>query len=236
MKWLAPVVLSVLIIGFANLKFFQIKKVVCQLNNYPCSLDLEPFLVQLSGKNIFKLKQQTVSNDLQNIDPMVTDIKIIKKLPNQLIINLSYRQPLAQITVFTNLEFIGLDSTASATLSGEMSARSWLMDKAGELYDLNNHQSALTVIVAVPEKFDPGQIFQLLTALQNYYVSFNLLAWIDQFTMIVKTKAGSYAIIDPTKNMDLSVAALQYVLAGLKIGDRLPIKIDLRFDKPVLTY
>lgn len=236
MKWLTLVILSVLFVGFLNLKIFQIKKIICTLNDYPCSLDLEPFLAQLSGRSIFKLKQSVVINDLQKIDPLITDIKIIKKLPNQLFVNLKYRQSLAQVTVWTNLEFIGLDSTASATLAGEISNRSWLMDKTGEIYDSNNHQLSSLAIVAVPEKFDQEQIFKTLTALQNYFVSFSLLAWINQETVIIKTNSESYAIIDPTKNIDLSVAALQYILAGLKIGDRLPMKIDLRFDKPVLTY
>ncbi|MCX6817197.1 MAG: hypothetical protein NTZ93_05005 [Candidatus Beckwithbacteria bacterium] len=236
MKLVVLLVLSVLILALSNLRIFNLKKIDCQLDNYPCPLTLEPVLVGLSGKNIFKLNRLQVIRELSQLDQTLTDIQVTKKIPNELLIKISRRQPLAQLAFFNNLDFIGLDSTQSATLSGEMSGKFQLIDQQGQVYEANNINLESLPVVAVSGQFNSDQIVKTLLVLNNHYVSYNLLAWLNNKTIIIKTNLGPYAVVDPTTGVDSSIGSLQYILTGLKIGDRLPTKIDLRFDKPVLTY
>jgi len=98
--------------------------------------------------------------------------------------------------------------------------------------------------VAVPETFNfelkispaTQQISQVILSLREHYVSFNLLAWLNQSLAVIKTSLGSYAIINPSQSIKPQIASLQFILSGFKIGESLPKKIDLRFDKPVLTF
>lgn len=230
------VIFLILVLLFFGRNFFNLKKIDCELDHYPCPLVLEPFLAGLSNKNIFFLKRTDIIKQLSQLDPTFTRIQVAKIIPNRISIKLEYRQPIAQIKIVNNLEFIGLNSTASATLSGEITGQAWFIDKAADLYPVKPNQSNSLPLVFVPKDFNNQLIAQTIITLNNYYVGFDLLAWLDKFTIIVKTNLGPYAVIDPSKDVAAATAYLQYILNGLKIGERLPSKIDLRFDKPVLTY
>ncbi|KKS80096.1 MAG: hypothetical protein UV54_C0016G0011 [Candidatus Beckwithbacteria bacterium GW2011_GWA2_43_10] len=118
------------------------------------------------------------------------------------------------------------------------------LDKSGEIFVAGHQPASLFPLVAVPETFNfelkvspaSQQISQLIQSLQEHYVNFNSLAWLNQSLAVVKTTLGSYAIINPSQSINSQIASLQFILSGFKIGESLPKKIDLRFDKPVLTF
>ena len=236
MKWFSLVLLFGLIFGLTNLNIFKVKKIVCQLDAYPCPLSFEPVLVNFSNQNIFTISRRLISKKLSDFDPTLTAIKISKKLPNQLLIVINHRQPIAQLAVFSNLEFTGWEATAAATIAGEISDKFWLMDQQGEIYNSSSPVPGALPLVAVTDNFNQQKIFQLLTLLKEHYVAFNLLAWIDPDIFVIKTNLGPYAIINAADFGSLQIGSLQYILAGLKIGEKTPSKIDLRFDKPVLSF
>ena len=228
----------------SRLTIFSLKKITCELDQYPCPLNFEPALVNFSQRNIFTLKKQQVVSALTAFDADLAEVKVVKKLPNKLLITLKKRQPIAQLVPFLNLDFIGLDSTASATISGVMTNQFFQLDKSGEIFVAGHQPASLFPLVAVPETFNfelkvspaSQQISQLIQSLQEHYVNFNSLAWLNQSLAVVKTTLGSYAIINPSQSINSQIASLQFILSGFKIGESLPKKIDLRFDKPVLTF
>lgn len=247
-RWLLTFLPAIILIGLSltlsKLEFFSIKKITCQVDNYPCSLAFEPILINFYRQNIFKLKASKVTQTLLAFDPNLTNILVSKKLPSQLSISASRRQPIAQLVPYINLEFTALDSSASATISGHLTNQAFQLDKSGEFFPASQHQPNLYPTVALPESFNFDQnpslatkiISQLITSLLEHYVSFNLLAWMNQSVAVVKTNQGPYAIIDLAGPLNSQVASLQYILSGFKIGEGLPEKIDLRFEKPVLTF
>jgi len=244
LAFLPPLVLVILSLSLSRLSVFSLKKITCQLDQYPCPLNYEPVLVNFYQRNIFTLKKQSVVNTLTAFDADLAEVEVVKKLPNQLLITLKKRQPLAQLVPFLNLDFIGLDSTASATISGEMTNQFFQLDQSGEIFMTNHQPISLFPLVAVPETFNfelkispaTQQISQVILSLREHYVSFNLLAWLNQSLAVIKTSLGSYAIINPSQSIKPQIASLQFILSGFKIGESLPKKIDLRFDKPVLTF
>lgn len=233
-----------LVILLAQLKSFNISKVNCTLDGHPCSLEFETILISFYQKNIFKLNKNQVSNQLTLFDSTLSDIKILKKLPSTLAIQMKKTLPIAQIIPVDDLEFHSLESTKSATISGDLLDQFYKLDKHGNIYQKLEVKSPNLSVVLLASNFplsigktDISQILaDLITTLNSHYVKFNNLVWLETNQIILKTSLGPYAVFDSTQNLVSSVASLQYILTNIKISEDLPTKIDLRFDKPVLTY
>ena len=248
LRFLWPLLPAAVLIGLAVLlsrsQVFNLKKITCRLDNHLCPLEFEPILVNLHGQNIFRLNQSTIISQLQDFDATLADIDINKRLPNSLTISMKRRLPVAQIVSVIDLQFQGLTSTESATLSGQLKNEFFHLDKNGEIFSVSNQKNPQLFTILVPDSLNlnlgQNQLTQtlanLVNALKAYYVSLDSLAWIKEKVVVIKTTAGAYAIFDLSKSINPQVASLQYILSNIKIGEELPTKIDLRFDKPVLTY
>jgi len=236
--------LLVLAIFLSRSQFFTLQKITCQLDNHLCSLEFEPLLVNLHGQNIFKLNKSAIIKTFQQFDSTLSDIHLTKRLPNSLIISMKRRLPVAQISPTFGLEFQGLTSTQSASLSGQIKDQFFHLDKTGDIFLITDQPDPQLPSIMIPDNqpLDIGKsdltqtLANLLNVLNAYYVSFDSLAWLKNTLIIIKTTVGSYAVLDSTKPLNSQVASLQYILSSIKIGENLPAKIDLRFDKPVLTY
>ena len=215
MKLVIPLLILVLAAGLTQLQLFRINKIICQLDNFPCPLEYEPVLVPLSGQNIFRFNRYRLEDSLKQFDSRLTSIGIKKILPGTVRLELTRRRPLAKL---------------------EGPDRFWLMDTSGGIYQQEQGDYRNLPFVAVPDKFNPEQIFRLLAALTEQFVSFNQLIWVSETEAIIKTNLGPDAIIDPSQNLSAEAGSLQYILSGLKMEEQLPSKIDLRFAKPVLSY
>jgi len=248
LKFLWPLLPAILLIGLTvllgRLQAFNLKKISCHLDNHQCSLEFESFLVGLVNQNIFKLKKSQVSNQLLEIDHNLSDIKIKKTLPNSLSIDMKKRIAVAKIIAVEDLEFIGLTSTQSATIAGTINDKYFYLDKSGEIYERKVFLDEKLPIVLLKESenlklgvSDIGLFFSnLISTFNAHYVNFEKLAKVSKNIIIIKTSLGPYSIFDQNKSIVLQAATLQFVLSNIKIEEAMPIKIDLRFDKPILTY
>jgi hypothetical protein len=248
LKYLWPLLPTVLILAalvyLSQSHFFSLKKINCYLEGLPCPHRFEPLLLSLRNKNIFTLSTVKLKQIIANQDLDLTDIQISKTLPYTLTIELHQRQPVAQLIPTLELEFTGLSSTASATLSAQLGQQFFRLDKTGVIYAPTDQPEAnLPRILTAPGLVLPSAqsdatrlLAQLVIALEEHYVSFEELAWLNPNLIVIKTIPYSYALIDPAASLDSQVASLQYILSNSKIEERLPKKIDLRFAKPVLIY
>ena len=237
-------ILIVSVILLAQLKTFNIQKVTCQLDDHPCSLELEEILISFYNRNIFKLNRSEVVSQLNHFDPTLSDINVSKKLPSTLSLSMKRRLAIAQVIPVNNLEFTGLESTQSATLSGQLLDSFFHLDKFGELYKKVNTKNPQLPEVLVSSNFPlelskdeiTKKISEIIIALNINYVKFIRIAFLDSSQFIIQTTLGPYAVLNSTQNIKSSVASLQYILTNIKIDSKLPTKIDLRFDKPVLSF
>jgi len=95
---LLPAFLLISLVFLLNeLKLFNLKKITCYLDDHPCSLEFEPYLVNLYGTNILKFDKKKLINQLTHFDESLSDFKIEKKLPNSLTITIKRRTPIAKI-------------------------------------------------------------------------------------------------------------------------------------------
>ncbi len=82
-----------------------------------------------------------------------------------------------------------------------------------------------------------ANVAKLINTLSAYYVSFVEIARLpNEPVYVVVTGSGEEAIIADASDFAAPVASLQFILTNIKMGESKPVKIDLRFDKPVLTY
>ena len=79
-------------------------------------------------------------------------------------------------------------------------------------------------------------LFKFIIALNEYFISSQKIIWLPPSIIEMQTAKGPYVVINLEKDISASIASLQYILSGFKIDEVLPVKIDLRFDKPILSY
>lgn len=240
-RFLWPLLPAFLLIGLTlllgRLKVFNLKNISCHLDNHRCSLEFEPLLVGLVNQNIFKLKKQTVSAQLLQIDHNLSDIQLRKTLPNSLSIDMKKRLAIAKVLTAEDLDFTGLNSTQSATISGTINDNFFYLDKSGDIYERQTFTDEHLPHILLKSIPSTGQFFSnLISTLNEHYVNFESIAQVSKNIIIIKTSFGPYSIFDQNKSLELQAATLQFVLSNIKIGKSVPVKIDLRFDKPVLTY
>lgn len=233
---LLPVaIILALVVFLSQRKVFGIKQIDCFLDNFPCSLEFEPVLVNLHGQNLFTLKDQTVTEALKRIDPAVDQVSIAKHLPNKVTIAMRRNQALAKVVVTTDL-------TASG--SGALNDPHFYLDTMGHLFALTGPVDAGLPLVKVSADQNvvigttalSTKLTELITALNTAYVHWRTLTWFSSERVIVYTDLGPQATVNPSQPLGKTIATLQYILSNLKIGEKLPNSIDLRFDKPVLSY
>ena len=225
LKLVVAVILLAGAVGLSRWGFFSVKSIDCRLNHYPCPLQLEPVLLSFLGKNIFSLKTGTISRQLASFDSTLTEINVSRSLPDKLIINLIRRQPLALIQLQPD--------------GGE-----FYLDKTGFVYlpSLPARQPLPQVLwpretpLAEGDSVLSRSLAQLINTLTAYYVGFSQVVRLPEEVYLVKTTLGPEAVISATADFAPAVGSLQFILTNLKIGEPLPAKIYLRFDKPILTY
>lgn len=80
---------------------------------------------------------------------------------------------------------------------------------------------------------DPNK--ELKTLLVKNKIEFLSVNQSPDYSYVVKFKDGEEAIFSSKKSLDLQVASLQFVLSRLTIEGKRFVRLDLRFDKPVIT-
>lgn len=239
--FISAVIIAALIGGgifLAREPLFKVKSLDCRLNAYPCPLSLEPVLLSFIGKNIFLLDGAAVSRQIMSFDPTLTDIRVTKSLPSRLNLDLTRRLPVAEIDLAGGISF-------SASVSAEPTGRKLYLDKSGFIYTPVTFLPQSLPLVWWPESLPlvegesalSRELARLVNTLNVYYVGFTKITRLpDESLYVVETASGPKALIGIENDFAPRVGSLQFILSNIKIGDKVPDKIDLRFDKPILTY
>lgn len=221
-------VLSGAYLALNQASMFKVRVINCRLNHYLCPLSLEPVLLNFIGKNIFTFNPDAAVRQLAAFDPTLSEIKVNKHLPNRLQLDLLRRLPLAVIK----------------SIRQESQEKVFYLDKTGFVYAPSLFLSQPLSEVWWPAELNlvEGEsdlsldLAKLINTLDAYYVNFVRLTRLLEPVYSVKTTAGPEAVIPAQEEFASRVGSLQFILTNLKIGEPVPVKIDLRFDKPILTY
>lgn len=220
-----------LIFGFFQLfkgDFFRIDQVVCfdSLDKVqPCQTDLWMKINSMVlGKNLIFLSPQKLSQEIQNELIVVKEVKLEKKLPRRLIIYLGKRKPIAVV---------------------EAKGEYWEVDYQGVVLAKPSQPTDLPLVVseelslsADNRRIESSPVLASLDCLYRLLfksIEVRRLEITSSQKLTLYLKTGPEVLISLERDLQPQVDSLQLIYERAKIEGRQIKKIDLRFDKPVIT-
>lgn len=213
--------LSILL--FKSNDILQVRKVICYQDEQQCSKNFYDLLINVTGSNILNFDSAQFERNLINLNPLVSSVKINKKLPCTIEFKFLLRKPLAVVVDINN--------------------RTTFVDEKGKIYAQSDNPDLTHIFineaVSVGEDAASNTLQTSLNLIKAMEDSFIPTKQIDSredgvTKMILYT--GQTIIIDHEKDIYKQVDALQLILQNSKmLSEDQPIKtIDLRFDNPVV--
>lgn len=176
--------------------------------------------LQIAGKFLFTIDTSVLESNFKDQFPCAADIEITKAYPSTLEILVEVRQPvlgIAETQLFVTQD--GLIVLEAARLLPQLFLPSKLNLVPGQK-------------VTSPEILIAAQIASLINKTDFTLASLRFV----NGDLVLYDPQGLAVILSKDKDPKLQVDSLQQVLAKAKIDDANLAKIDLRFDKPVLTF
>ncbi len=224
------------IIGFASFKgvsaflressYFKIK--VIQYNESLSFINKRD-LAQLKGENIFSVDLKAISQKLQRKYPRITQLRVMRRFPDQLIISARERHPFIQVAFgkkFLILDFQGVILSINKQQNKKLPVLTGMK--------LGRHKP----ILGVPFKgrnisiaLRMVEAFQTERTLRHYHIrSINM----KNLSKIVITLSNKLDVIFDRDKIDLKVKKLGIVLTQLNLNVKEIKYIDMRFKEPIV--
>ncbi len=209
---IVSIIVFVLIYSFFTLQTIEIVGEGLQI-----SIDTKRF-----PQNILFIREQKITDELLKNYPQLASVKVQKHYPHSLIIT-----PILRVAI--------------ARFSTEIG--SFRVDSEGVVLDDTNSGDLLPQLDIPVTQVIVGQHIkdkQFLSALGFIYecrgvVPITIIKIIDGASLSAKTATTDILIPQHGNNASLR-ATLQTLLTGFRMKGNLPAIIDLRFDKPVITF
>lgn len=171
-------------------------------------------------QNLLFFPSERIKRDLESRYPLIENVTFRKQFPNTLTIEVTKRRPIARLSTNAQKLLIGQGGVVLGDLVLEENLSELLFDfpilRPGEEIDDSIFRFALEII-----RVSPQDLF--FTSITKYDAS-SLRAGFE----------NTYIIFSQERSLLSSMATLQTIIAGFRIKGRMPARIDLRFDKPVV--
>lgn len=212
--------LGIYLIFFSN--FFLVKSVEVE-SNLTC-VDKESLLnvSSVSGSNFFLIRSSEIEEKLKAKFSCIKSVRIFKKFPNRILLEVRNREPQAKIFIVTNQE---------STPSAETAVDSFLIDNEGMLFSGN--QEAGLKIYSENKNKDFKKIISILNKIKFFGIEIMEVTIVEDTLLFPSSPKMIFAL---DKNIDTQLASLQLILSKAKIDEETIEFIDLRFDKPVVRF
>ncbi len=205
--------------------FFKIKSIVCEINKLPCDEKTKVIFNQTLGQNIFLFKGHHFSDEVLRNNQEFKQISFKKKLPETLLINLISREPFAVVE----------DNEGNKVV----------VDDAGVVLESNLVKSNLPTLwlyslpfsndeLSVNQQLSTG--LELIRLLKNSYLNFEQIKYSSEINISIFLFDQMIATLSAQKDLNSQVDSLQYILHHSRMKDKEIRTIDLRFQKPVVTF
>lgn len=206
--------------------FFKINQVVCFENQHSCQADLW-FKVNglVLGKNVIFLSPAKTEQLIKDGFPGINQVEIKKKFPDKLIVHLTKRKPIA--VVEANSDYYQVDYQGIILDKPDQPTNLPLIASGEFSVTADNYQLESPLILSGLDF-----LYQLLA--KNIEARRVEITNSQELTVFLKT--GPQVLISLDKDLKKQVDSLQLILERAKIEGKQIEVIDLRFDKPVITY
>ncbi len=224
MKKVLPVgVILVAIIAIVLFSpLFKIREIVVSAEN-GCNVDKnDKNLSQFIGKNIFYINRPNIQNDLKKTFPCIENVSLEKKIPNKLLLKITSKKAV-----------VNIDGTSFQATADGLVIEAKNSDKRPQLFLPQN-----TPVVLGQKLQDPTTLSSLAISarlVKTDFVPTNIRI-VDNTDIAVYSSTEAVVLFSSLGDPNVQVDSLQALLAGAKIDPSKIAKIDLRFEKPVVTY
>lgn len=205
---------------FLTSSFFDVKSVRCKTQYGPCSKTDEGFLAKYYSGNLFFTNTGKVETELEGLF-INRQVYVERIFPNSLSVSIEKRKAIVALKTNGRKEV-------------------YLADRDGRVIDFVP-ESYLPTLEVGSQELVVGESLdeKLQTALKLLYLTFKSqtvkAGQVQEDKLVVKVQEIE-VYLPLTKDPQVTVGALQLILARSRIEDKLPKLIDLRYSKPVLTY
>jgi len=207
---------------FGTSDFFKVKTIDCFKENFGCSQQENFLFESLYGQNIFFLQTKIHSQNIAKKNPEILKVKIAKKLPNSLKIILIPRKAVA---IFKKgEEKLLVDQT------GFVFARAEKTQTQLPLIITNRPLAIGEYLLSDLEK----KALFLSSKLEGSFIHFGEIRLTNDDFLEVHDPGKLIATFSAQKPLTPQVDSLQYILNHSRMNQKV-LKIDLRFDKPILV-
>jgi len=222
------ILILILIVGgiafWFRSSFWQVKKINCQINEAACSDKIMADLMRFSlGKNIFLLSSQKLSLQIKEDYPQIEGVRIQKKLPSEIGFYLKTRQ--ARLAVKGD-RFYLIDQDGFVVEEkdspGNYPLIFWELAspiKAGSQFSQPEILKTIAIVIDLELKLLEPKTAKIVSA--------------DQVEIWLKDNV--LAVFSLKKERPLQLDSLQLILSRAKIEGSQVKRVDLRFDKPIVT-
>lgn len=216
-KSLLPIffVSGVIIVLLYASTLWKVKRIECSTEYGPCIESLKETFNPLIGKNLILTGRDDVKNVVKD-RLEVHRVRIRKKLPETLIVDVEIAK--ARVAVPQEGKFKLLDLTGNIVGEGEDSTL-----------------PKLNVIPTLAEISENDVKWAVETLYYLDVLGFDVNAAFDNGGMVVDVN-GTEVVLAKSREPTLAAGSLQFMMTRFKMEGKSPVKIDLRFKNPIVTF
>lgn len=218
---LSAVIAASIVFGIFYLPFFKLEKIDIS-QNQSCLKTQDVFDALKNSKNLLFISKDKLENTLKNQYSCIGTLEVKKIFPSKLQVNIVPKEPVVKI------EGTDLMLTDDGQVVEEISAKDkpilFLPSEVKVVLGRKISQPVIIFAVQVTSKL-----------LKSDFLPVNVRIT-GKEDVAIYNQQGQLAIFSSKKDIDWQVDSLQQVISKAKIESAKIAKIDLRFDKPVLTY
>lgn len=181
---------------------------------------------KLAGQNLLFLNQNKWEREIEKENPVLKEVRIERKFPSQVLVAFKERE-------------------AKASIFNPTSNIAFLIDEEGVILEQQKKEKGVPVIIASLQNFKIGDrirdenigfVINLISVLEASAQSSQFE--IDENSRVLRgiLKDNILLLVGLDKDKDQILYSLQLLLKKFKIEGNWPKKIDLRFEKPVLSF
>ncbi len=191
------------------------------INTTALPKDMEGF-PPLGKQYLFLISEEKIRNYFLK-NPTVKNVTIVKKYPHTLVIDIQYRNKLAEVFAKNGLFEIDVDGVIFNKLA---------TSSASTRLNLTNSDVGLGTIITQNSLIEALKIVNIAKDKNIYIVD---ISQFENGEISLVLSIGTHVIIGTNAKAEEIVSSLQMILKHFTIEGKSISKIDFRFDKPYIT-
>ncbi len=182
-------------------------------------------LESLENTNLIILDETYYQKEILRKNILLKDITLTKILPNKLKMVLKMRDPYIRLMILNNNYILSEDGVVLKIGSNPKDVPIISVEKEIIIYKIGDRVDSFII-----------NAIELARNLKERNIDFDKIVLNkDSGTITFNTPSSILVVLSLNKNNDFVAPSLQIITSRFRIEGKEPIKIDFRFDKPIIT-